>query len=167
MKRELIAGILCVAVCCFTLGAHAETAKKGTAEYQAAGNSKMTVLKTDMGHMQANVEVLGVITGAPPNCPLHNATFRVLGSKYKGGGSSTGIGFIVWTRPDKEKIYGTMKMGGEPGKPPQGQITLVGGTGMFKGITGSVKYVHVPGLQSSQPGNFQLLNKAEIQWEIP
>ncbi len=168
MKKNLLALIVTLIICCcFSSLSIAEMAKEGEAVYHAGSSGTFSLLTMEKERSQVNYESLGVVIDAPENCPLHKATFRAMGSDHVFRGSSSGNGFLVWTRPNGEKIYATIEKTGKLPESSKGIATFVGGTGSVKGITGGVEFSTTAGIHPSAKATYQNILTAKIHWKIP
>ena len=168
MKKKSLALIVgLIFYCCFSSLSIAEMAKEGKAEYHAGSSGSFSTLAMEKERIQINYESFGVVIDAPENCPLHKATFRAMGSDHVFRGSSKGSGFLVWTRPNGDKIYATTEKTGKLRDSCNGIATFVGGTGSAKGITGDVEFSTTAGIHPSAEGTFQNILTAKIHWKIP
>ena len=167
MKMITMVFVMGLAFCIsFSSIGYAGMAKEGTAEYSAAFNSTSKVLAMEKERLQINFEGLGVVVTAPPECPLHKASYQFLGSAHVINGSSKNNGFLVWTRPNGEKVYATFESSGQMKGSTKGIATFIGGDGSCKGIEGGVEYTAIA-VHPSAKGTAQKIIKAKVHWKIP
>jgi len=146
----------------------AEFAKEGSGEYRSAKNTNPTVLTMGKERLQMNYEQLGVVVSAPENSPFHNASFRVVGTLHAIKGKWDGNGMVEWTCTNGDKIYSTFEAQGALGGGPSSSLNkIIGGTGAFTGITGTLEIKGVPGIKPSKKGTFQSISVGKVTWKIP
>ena len=101
----------------------------------------MTALPMGKELVQINYEGYGVVVSDSAKSLLHNASAHVVGGMLISKGVyENESGLATYTRPDGEKIFATFKGSGQMGKSAKGIGTIVGGTGKFEGITGTIEY---------------------------
>lgn len=145
----------------------AEMAKEGSGDYRSGKTGTFEVLAMEKERFQMNYEETGVVVAAPENSPFHNASFRSLGSIHGIKGKWKARGFVVWTRPNGDKVYGTAKGEGVMGGPSSGVITFVGGTGTCAGIEGALEMKNTPGIKPSKEGTWAGISVGKFNWKIP
>ncbi len=167
MKRALAILVMSLAFCLgLSSNLYAEMAKEGTVEYLAATSSTAKVLTMGKEHLQINFEGFGVVVNAPPEFPLHRASYHIIGGGHVINGAAKYTGFIVWTRLNGEKIYGTYESSGPMKGERTGTIAFVGGDGSTKGIQGGID-ITVQGVHPAAKGTSQSISKAKAHWKIP
>ena len=118
-----------------------EMAKGGSSTIRAYWVTTMTMLPMGEVNVQINYEGYGIVVGETEKSLLHNATAHVVGGLLVCNGVfENESGMAIYTRPDGEKIFATFKGSGQMGKSAKGIGTIVGGTGKFAGITGTMEY---------------------------
>jgi hypothetical protein len=60
----------------------AEMAKEGSGDYRSGRTGTFEVLAMGKERLQMNFEATGVVVSAPENSPLHNASFRNIGTLH-------------------------------------------------------------------------------------
>ncbi len=145
----------------------AELAKEGNGDYRSGKTGTFEVLAMEKERFQMNFDSIGVVVAVPENSPFHNASFRNLGSVHAIKGKWKGSTFVVWTRPNGDKIYGTSEGEGVVGGPSSGVIKFVGGTGTCTGIEGTLEIKNTPGIKPSKDGTFANISVGKINWKIP
>jgi len=118
-----------------------EMAREGSSTIRAYWTVTMTALPMDKELVQINYEGYGVVVGDTEKSFLHNASAHVVGGMLISKGVyENDSGLVTYTRPDGEKIFAAFKGSGQMGKGAKGVGTIVGGTGKFEGITGTIEY---------------------------
>ena len=118
-----------------------EMAREGSATIRAYWVVTLTALPMGKELVQMNYDGYGVVVSDTGKGLLHNATAKVVGGMLISKGAyENDSGLVIYTRPDGEKIFATFKGSGQMGKSAKGTGTIVGGTGKFEGITGTVDY---------------------------
>jgi hypothetical protein len=145
---------------------NAEMAKEGTESTIDYYHGTHQALAMEEESVQVNWEVWGVIVSDTVEGLFHNLSFHCLGGLYAVKGVFKETGLCEYTRPNGDKIYMTFKADGEFGKPSKGSVTIIGGTGEVKNITGSGEYESNQ-LRSSAKGTFQGYANTKWHWKIP
>ena len=146
----------------------AEMAKEGSGDYRSAKAGTISMLPTDDERVQINFEELSIVVGAPEICPLLNASFRDMGTKHAINGKSTITGFIVYTIPNGDRVYGTIEAEGVLAQGGStGIVEFVGGTGTCTGISGTIEYKPGPQIKPAKEGNHQAITVGRVNWKIP
>ena len=73
-------------------------------------------------------------------------------------------GTCLWVDGDGDKFAETINR--EAGL-PKGTGTLIGGTGKYKGIEGSLEFVEAPRLADTAPGQRNLISRVKGSYKIP
>ena len=142
----------------------AEMAKEGNGDYRSGKTGTPVVLAMEKERLQINFEEIGVVVSAPENSPLHNASFRSMGTLHAIKGKWKGNGFAEWTRPNGDKIYATFEGGGGPSK---SVVKFVGGTGTCTGIEGTMEVGNTPGIKPAKKGVYNGITVGKFNWKIP
>ena len=146
----------------------AEMAKEGNGDYRSGKTGTPVVLAMGKERLQMNFEEIGVVVSAPENSPLHNASFRTMGTLHAIKGKWKGIGFVEWTRPNGDKVYATFEgegvLGGGPSK---SVLKFVGGTGTCTGIEGTMELGNTPGIKPAKKGVWNGISVGKFNWKIP
>ena len=145
----------------------ADFAKQGSGEYRSGKSGTATVLPMGKERVQMNFEQLGAVVSAPENSPFKNATFRNLGTLHGIKGKWKSTSFVEYTCTNGDKIYATSEAQGVLGGPNSGVLKLVGGTGAFTGIEGTIELKGTPGLKASKKGTHQGISVGTVTWKIP
>jgi hypothetical protein len=146
----------------------AEMAKEGSGDYRSGKTGTFEVLAMGKERLQMNYEQTGVVVSAPENSPLHNASFRVLGTLHAIKGKWKGSGMVEYTRPNGDKVYTTYEGEGVLGGGPSKSIhTFVGGTGTCAGIEGTIEHKNTPGIKPAKKGVYNGISVGKFNWKIP
>ena len=145
----------------------AEMAKEGSGDYRSGKTGIFEILAMGKERLQMNYEQTGVVVSAPENSPLHNASFRVLGTLHAIKGKWKGSGMVEYTRPNGDKVYAVYEGSGVMGGPSSGVITFVGGTGTCAGIEGALEMKNTPGIKPSKEGTYADITVGKFNWKIP
>ncbi len=121
-------------------------AQAGETEYGGTfcGHWKSMTVQSSPEVSAFNTEFWGIQTPDSTFKPWANATNHCMENDIIMQGKMSAHGECLWTDADGDTFIGTYV--DEPGKP--GTWTFLGGTGKWKGVTGSVTYQHV---SSSKP----------------
>ena len=99
---------------------------------------------------------------------VETASFRDIGTLHAIKGKWKGSGFVEWTLPNGDKVYGTFEgegvLGGGPSK---SVIKLVGGTGTCAGIEGTMETRNTPGIKPAKKGVYNGITVGKFNWKIP
>lgn len=145
----------------------AEMAKEGNGDYLSGKTSIPVFIAMGKERLQMNYEQTGVVVSAPENSPLHNASFRVLGTLHAIKGKWKGPGFVQWTRPNGDKVYATFEAKGVLGGASSSVLKFVGGTGTCTGIKGTLKINGAPGIKPAKKGVHVGISVGKFNWKIP
>ena len=161
----LILGIVLLAV--FGLEAKAQVPKEGSTSFIFAYSGTLKDLPMGQGRVQMTYEIMGVGIGDTPEDLFHNASIRCLGAFLAVKGEyKDNSGFCVHTRPDGDQIFSSYKGVGKMGSGSKGTVTLVGGTGKFVDIQGSIEYTEFL-LRPVSEGTFQGYQRLKGQYKLP
>jgi len=145
-----------------------EMAKEGSGDYRSGKTGTFELLAMGKDRVQMNYEETGVVVSAPENSPLHNASFRALGTLHAIKGKWKGSGFVEWTRPNGDKVYATFEGDGVLGGGPHKSVfEFVGGTGTCTGIEGSMELGNIAGIKPSKKGIYNGISVGKFNWKIP
>ena len=145
----------------------AEFAKEGSGDYRSGKTTTFTFIAMGKERGQMNFEEVGVVVSAPENSPFYNATFRDLGSSHVIKGKWKASGMVEFTCTNGDKIYSTFEAQGVMGGPSNSINTIVGGTGAFTGITGTLEMKNTPGIKPAKKGISQNISVGKVTWKIP
>jgi len=170
MKMIIISVLTFVLSVAFGTVAGAEMAKDGEGSYVSGQSGTLKVLPMEKERLQMNYDTMGVVVEAPADSPLYNATFHALGGLHAIKGVYEDRGFVVWTRPDGDKVFATYEATGKVGVGGVGRkctFSFVGGTGKCAGIQGGGEYTGVGPVRASAKGTFQGISKGRFHWKMP
>ena len=169
MRKLAIISVISIAICVWISPlSYAQMAKEGSGNYASAKSGSMTLLPMEKERLQMNFEEKGIVTDVPQNCPLYNASFIDLGTTHAIKGKFTGTGFMEFTIPSGDKVYGTIDIvEGVLGQGSSGIVKFVGGTGSCQGITGSIEYKPGPSVKSGKQDIYFGKTIGKISWKIP
>jgi hypothetical protein len=125
----------------------AEMAKEGNGDYRSGKTGTPVVLAMGKERLQMNFEEIGVVVSAPENSPLHNASFRNIGTLHAIKGKWKGIGFVDG--------------------PSKSVLKFVGGTGTCTGIEGTMELGNTPGIKPAKEGVWNGISVGKFNWKIP
>lgn len=145
----------------------ADFAKEGSGDYRSGKMGNFTVLPMGKERFQMNWEETGVVVSAPENSPLHNATFRDMGTLHTIKGKYKSTGFVEFTCTNGDKIYATLEGQGVMGGSSSSVGKFVGGTGACTGITGTFEIKGTPGIKAAKKGTYQGISVGKVTWTIP
>jgi hypothetical protein len=168
MKR-IIVSIVISLILLFGLlmGANAQMAKEGEGPIKSYWSFTVRSLTMEKERGEYQSEINGIID-APENSPLYNATAYGFESDHAIKGVYQGRGFMRYTRPDGDLIFGTFETSGNaPKGERKGLLTFVGGTGKCTGITGTIEILAGPQLRPGHQTYMQSISVGKIKWKIP
>ena len=147
----------------------AEMTKTGKGSYKSAVSFDYKVLATEeKEHVQMNLDIIGIVVEARTDSPLHNATFQGLSGLHAINGVYKQRGFIVYLRPDEDKVFATYEATGTLGGiDRKGTFTFVGGTGKCAGIEGGGEFPGIHGLRSATKETGQAMTVGSYHWKLP
>ena len=114
-------------------------------------------------------DVIGGIPEAPADSPLFNATFHALGALEAIKGAYKESGFLIYYRPNGDKVYTTWQATGTLGVADRKiTITFVGGTGECAGIEGGGELTGVSPLFNKPTKDVRVsMSVGKFHWKIP
>lgn len=144
-----------------------EMAREGSGTIRAYWTVTLKALPMGKELVQMNYDGYGVVVGDAGKGLLHNATAHVVGGMLISKGVyENESGLAIYTRPDGEKIFATFKGSGQMGKDAKGTGTIVGGTGKFDGISGTIEYNRYQ-LRPPAEGLSASIMVAKETWKLP
>jgi hypothetical protein len=147
---------------------YAEMAKEGSGDYKSAKSGTFEVLAMGKERVQMNYQEMGVVVGAPENCPIYNATFTDIGTLHAINGKFESSAFLEYTCTNGDKVYATTNAVGMLGSGvDSGIATFVGGTGSCEGIQGTIEYKKGAQLKPSKKGTYSGISVGKLNWKIP
>lgn len=169
MRKIIMASILAlVLMVAFLPISNAEMAKEGEAPFISAYSGTFKALPMGKERLQLNYEAIGLVVEVPADSPFHNASFHYIGTLHAIKGVYKDNGFGVYTLPNGDQVYATLKGSGTLGKGDRKAIgTFVGGTGKCAGIEGGFQYNAAGSFRHAKKGTFQGKVKGTFHWKIP
>ena len=170
MNRIILSSILALILLVgFVPVANADMAKEGSGNYQSAMSYTFKFISAEKERLYMTYDITGVIAEAPADSPLFNASFHALGAleaikkDYKDGG------FIIYYRPNGDKVYTTFQASGTLGGADRKiTITFVGGTGECAGIEGGGELTGVSPLYNKPKKEVRVsMSVGKFHWKIP
>jgi hypothetical protein len=142
-----------------------EIAKEGSVSGTIAYNCPLTVMM--MGNdLQVNFDALGVYVTDSADSPFSNASVRILGTGLVLKDAYTEVGSMCLTLSNGDQVFSTYEGKGIGEGKMKGNLTFIGGTGNFSGITGEGELdrqnVAKPAMKGTTQG--YIINKAT--WKI-
>ena len=154
--KSMLASMAVVLTFCAAPAAAAEFPKTGSAEYDTYYVDN-TLAKIDSG---AGTGVIGEETGITRNVkgegPFHDMSVRCLYHWSVVGEINHVNGSCVHTDKDGDNVFATFD---------DKTTTLIGGTGKYKGITGTLSYTNVD-LHDTVGGRPAMITNHKVTWEI-
>ena len=148
----LAASILTASAACA-----ADFPKKGEAEYDAyyTGSNALNLetAKVGMGGIE---EITGITRNVKGEGPFHDMSVRCLYHWTQIGEAVDTGGSCIETDRDGDEVFTTFANGGH---------TMIGGSGKYKGITGTASYT-IDFLHNTNGGHAVYLLKHKAAWEI-
>jgi hypothetical protein len=170
MKRIILSSLLAlILLVAFVPVANADMAMEGSGNYKSVMSYTFKFISAEKERLYMTYDLTGVIAEAPADSPLFNASFHALGAleaikkDYKDGG------FIVYYRPNGDKIYTTWQATGTLGGTDRKiTITFVGGTGECAGIEGGGELTGVEPLYNKPTKKVRVsMSVGKFHWKIP
>ena len=129
-----------------------------------SGTSK--VLPMGEERLQMNYEGSGVFINDSGKGFSHNSAVYFIGSLHAVKGVFEETGFMVFTPPDGDKVFGTYKSSGTFGKPVKGSWTYAGGTGKYDGIQGGGEFTRYA-LRDATEGVWTSMSIVKGNYKLP
>jgi hypothetical protein len=150
--KSMLASMAVVLTLCTAPAAAAEFPKTGSAEYDTYYVDNV-VAKIDSG---AGTGVIGITRNVKGEGSFHDMSVRCLYHWSVVGETNHVNGSCVHTDKDGDNVFATFD---------DKTTTLIGGTGKYKGITGTVSYNNVE-LHDTVGGRAALITNHKATWEI-
>ncbi len=168
MKRIILASILVLAfLLAFVPISNAEMAKEGTLSGTVTYAGTHKAIPLDKEHYVITYENFGVRVSDSKKGPFHGMSTHNIGIMYyeKGVGRLRGYIFNIDKDGDKVIMELTEEASQRSPKPTSGKGKIIGGTGKFKGIQGSMEYTR-RGLRPAAKGTHQAISRGTGTWKI-
>ena len=109
-------------------------------------------------------ELLGIIQSDTGEGPFNNMTMRCIGVSYSDKGEEFVVGYAVWTDLDGDNVFQEYVF-----KKQEVHSKLLGGTGKFAGIEGTVEQTESPeiDLRPSMENSFSAIGPFKINYKLP
>jgi hypothetical protein len=168
MKRIIPATILVVAfLLAFVPISKAEMAKEGSASGTVTYTGSHQIIPLDKERFVIKYENFGVRVSDDKESPLHGMSTHNIGVMYFENGIGRLRGYIFNIDKDGDKII--MELTEEASqlapKPTSGKGKIIGGTGKFKGIQGSMEYTR-RNMYPAAKGTHQAISRGKVTWKI-
>ncbi len=149
--------------------ANADLALEGSGNYRSAMSYTFKAMSAEKERLYMTYDITGMIAEAPPDSPLFNATFQALGALEAIKKAYKDSGFIIYYRPNGDKVYTTWQATGTLGGTDRKiTITFVGGTGECAGIEGGGELTGVRPLYRKFANNVRVsMSVGKFHWKIP
>ena len=168
MKRVIVASILSfVLLFAFGLVAYGEMAKEGTLSGTVTYAGTYKVIPLDKKNFVFTYENKGVRVSDSREGPFHGMSTHNVGVMYFENGVGRLTGYILNMDKDGDKVVMELTEEGvtlEPG-PKSGTAKIIGGTGKFKGIEGSLEYTR-RSMKPIEKGTHQAISRGKGTWKI-
>lgn len=167
MKKVTVALLFSLALS-FVFGANAiaQISKEGTVSILTFSNSTLKFLSMGQERVHVTYEAFGLTLSDTGEGLFHNASMRCIGANHAVNGAfDDDSGFCVYTHPDGDQIFATYKATGKVGVGSRGTAIIVGGTGNFTGIQGSLDFTRVP-VRPAAEGTSQVYLKSKGQYKL-
>jgi hypothetical protein len=170
MKRIILSSfVVLIFLVGFVPGASADLAMEGSGNYKSAMSGTSKFISVEKERLYMTFDVTGGIAEAPADSPLFNATFHALGALEAIKGAYKESGFVIYYRPNGDKVYTTYQATGTLGVPDRKlTLTFVGGTGECAGIEGGGELSGVGGIYNKPTKKVRVsMSVGEFHWKIP
>lgn len=168
MKRIILASILVIAfLLAFVPISKAEMAKEGSLSGTVTYAGSHKVIPLDKERFVLTYENFGVRVSDNKESPLHGMSTHNVGVMYfeNGVGRLKGYIFNIDKDGDKVIIELTEEASQLGPNPTSGKGKIIGGTGKFKGIQGSMEYTR-KNMKPAAEGTHQAISRATGTWKI-
>ena len=141
--------------------------REGSISSRANWTGTFDILPMGKELVQMNYNGYGIAVSDTGKGLLHNATAHVVGGLLGVKGVyENDSGLICYTRTDGDQVFLTYKCSGTMGKSAKGIATIVGGTGKFEGITGTIEFTR-HSLRAPTKGAFGSFSISKGTWKLP
>jgi hypothetical protein len=168
MKRIILVSALALAVLvAFVPISNAETANEGSLDGTITYAGKHKIIPLDKGRFVIKYENFGVRLSDSGEGPLHGMSTHNTGVIYFENGIGKTRGYIIFTDKDGDKMI--MELNEDAAqmspKPSSGTGKIIGGTGKFQGIQGSMEYTR-RNMRPAADGTHQAVARGTGTWKI-
>jgi hypothetical protein len=170
MNRLIVSFILALFLfVAFVPLSNADMAKEGSGNYKSVMTFTFKAISVEKERLYMTFDVIGGISEAPADSPLFNATFHALGALEAIKGAYKESGFLIYYRPNGDKVYTTWQATGTLGGTDRKlTLTFVGGTGECAGIEGGGELTGVRPLYNKPTKDVRVsMSVGKFHWKIP
>ena len=168
MKRIILAAILVIAfLLAFGPISNAEMAKEGTISGTVTYAGTYKTIPLDKENYVIAYENFGVRVSDSKEGPFHGMSIHNIGIMYYENGVGRLRGYIFNIDKDGDKVIMelTEEASQSSPKPTSGKGKIIGGTGKFKGIQGSIEYTR-KSVRPAAKGTYQSISRGTGTWKI-
>ena len=168
MRRIVLVSVLASAfLVTFMSISNAEMAKEGTHTGTVFYAGKHKTIPLDEVRFVLTYKNFGVSVTDSKEAPFHGMSTYNMGVLYFENGVGRLRGYIINTDKDGDKyiVELTEEASQLPTKPTSGKGKIIGGTGKFKGIQGTIEYTR-RNLRPAAEGTHQAISKYKTTWKI-
>lgn len=145
--------------------ANAKMAMEGSDTGTTYFTTTYQILRQRKEYAQFNYDARGVVATENEASPLYMSSVQCIGSLKVIKGEYKEFGLCTYTRPDGAQIYGSYEGTGKSGVGAKGTMPFVGGTGKFKGFTGSAEWTKTS-LRGPVKGAGASVSKFTYNWKL-
>ncbi len=144
-----------------------EMAKEGTLSGTVTYAGTHKIIPLDKEHFVIKYENFGVRVSDSKKGPFHGMSTHNIGIIYFENGVGRLRGYIFNTDKDGDKVIMEItEEASQPSpKPTSGKAKIIGGTGKFKGIQGSMEYTR-RNMRPAAKGTHQAISRGKGTWKI-
>jgi len=170
MKRILLSSVLAlILLIAFVPVSNADMAMEGSGNYKSVTTFTFKAIPVEKERLYLTFDAVGAVPEAPADSPLFKATFHALGALEAIKGAYKESGFIVYFRPNGDKVYATWNATGTLGGTDR-KITLTfdGGTGECTGIEGGGEFTGAGKFYRKPTEKVRVsMSVGKFHWKIP
>ena len=146
-----------------------DLALEGSGNYKSAMSYTFKYISAEKERLYMTYDITGMIVEAPPDSPLYKTSFHALGALEAIKKAYKDSGFIIYNRPNGDKVYTTWQATGTLGGADRKiTITFVGGTGECAGIEGGGELTGISGFHRKPTENVRIsMSEGKFHWKIP
>ena len=166
-KRTITLGLVIVFFIAFIQIAYAEMEKEGSFSGTNFYSGSHKISPLDKEHFVLSFENFGVNVSDSGAEPFHGMSTHNVGVIYFENGVGKARGYFTNTDKDGDKIIWELNEGSAhmAPNPTKGKGRIMGGTGKFKGIQGSMEYTRRT-LRPAEKGTHQAISKFKGTYKI-